>query len=231
MDVVGLHFGVSLAEASAYLQKRYPSARIETTFFKMPEAAKPGSYVDVPATLTAHIADSAKGLAEKVTVDMTLPPAPPVVWRVRVEDKVEAGIARSALMAALRQKYGPETFSTPVADGRISDMVWTMDARGRVVPRGSPQSVCAFAGTSAAFFGEMVKDTASVAANLPQWCVTSGFLVRASFPESQSAETIREYEIDMSDFPLAIGNGDGTAAAYRTALESWNKNAAAKPQP
>ena len=70
--------------------------------------------------------------ADLIEADVTLPPGKPVVWRVvrtlRFPQGKEQPITN--LMAALREKYGPESF---VVKSNIPTPNWFFDEHGKVV--------------------------------------------------------------------------------------------------
>ena len=82
----------------------------------------------------------------------TMPPTKQQAFAVtRTVPYPELGIERLKLIAALRQKYGPETKATHewdktkegTGDGKITDMYWVYDEQGHVVPPGKDSSTWA----------------------------------------------------------------------------------------
>ncbi len=119
-DVVGIHLGVGVEDAKAILKEHYPT---------LPIAASGVNSIAVKGGATG----------DSVAIDITEAPDAPLVWHVgRVA--VHQHIARDTLIAALRQKYGKETFNghaalaaQPVSDAQIQMMEWVFDEQGNPV--------------------------------------------------------------------------------------------------
>jgi hypothetical protein len=137
LDVVGFRPGMSLQEAYNALKAYNPKAPIQAGEEVVPEISpKPLPYALVlPDGGTANA-------AEKIELDITLPPGRQMVWRVTRQINFQVGgePAAESLMAALRQKYGQEHV-VPVATGGLS---WYFDERGQRadLSRGAPLFNC-----------------------------------------------------------------------------------------
>jgi hypothetical protein len=116
-DVLGIHLGMPATDAKAILQQHFSKLPIST-------AAESGMEI--------------KGgvASDSVAVDITQAPDTPEVWHVgRVA--VHQHVDHDTLIAALRQKYGKETFNghaalaaQPVSDSQILLMEWAFDEQG-----------------------------------------------------------------------------------------------------
>ena len=110
-----------MADAKAILQQHYPS---------------------LPIATSGATGITVKGgtAGDNVAVDVTEAPDSPLVWHVgRVA--AHQHIERATLVAALRQKYGKESFNghgslsaQPVADSEIQMMEWVFDEQGHPMP-------------------------------------------------------------------------------------------------
>jgi hypothetical protein len=119
-DVLGIHLGMPATDAKAILQQHFAKLPIST-------AAETGMEIK-------------GGVAgDSVAVDVTQAPDTPEVWHVgRVA--VHQHVDHDTLIAALRQKYGKETFNghaalaaQPVSDSQILVMEWAFDEQGNPV--------------------------------------------------------------------------------------------------
>ena len=119
-DVVGIHLGTTADDAKAILEQHYPN-------------------LPIGASGTTGITVKGGATGDNVAVDLTETPDTPVVWHVgRVAGHQH--VNRDTLLAALREKYGKETFNghlalsaQPVSDSQIQMMEWVFDEQGNAV--------------------------------------------------------------------------------------------------
>lgn len=140
-DIVGLRPGITLQEAYDRLKAYNRIAKVEVGRMMYPDlAAEPIPY----AVVLGQEGDLSADLIE---ADVTLPPGKQVVWRVvrtlRFPQGKEQPITN--LMAALREKYGPESF---VVKSNMPTPNWIFDEHGKVVADtgGLSFTTCAIAG-------------------------------------------------------------------------------------
>ena len=126
--IVGLQLGMPLREAFTLLQTEYPAHKLDTAATDLPTIGKPvlnGFAVGLSPVRSAD---------EWITVEVTPPPAPQVVWRVR-RYLGRQKMYRANVIDSLRQKYGKETaelVGESVADDRhASTLYWVYDEHWR----------------------------------------------------------------------------------------------------
>jgi len=109
-DISGIHLGMNLEDAKAALQKLYPNARIDVmngVFLGPQHVSFVGLY---------RVQRDSTGL-DQAQLDFTATPNPQVVSHMtRIAQQPH--VAHNVLVAALRQKYGKETYATGPAQGR-----------------------------------------------------------------------------------------------------------------
>lgn len=131
-DVFGVRLGMSPAEAVQLIHKQLPADRYqESKASWWPSAQKPDYGVNV-------IMADPLGTPE-IYLSFTAPPAKQAVWKmVRYSHKMH--VNHATLLAALRQKYGKESFAamengTPTNDERvIGHLIWLFDEHGARAP-------------------------------------------------------------------------------------------------
>jgi hypothetical protein len=125
-DISGLHLGTSLADATALMKKMYPRGV---------GVMNGGPFGPQNQTAVGVLRAQGDG-RDAAGVDLTMPPNPQVVWHM-ARDLVQPNVAHNVLVAALRQKYGKETYAAgpggrPVTDdSQIQQMWWVFDEQGR----------------------------------------------------------------------------------------------------
>ena len=109
-DISGIHLGMNLEDAKAALQKLYPNARIDV----MNGVVLGPQHVSFVGLY--RVQRDSTGL-DQAQLDFTAPPNPQVVSHMtRIAQQPH--VAHNVLVAALRQKYGKETY----ADSEIMQM-------------------------------------------------------------------------------------------------------------
>jgi hypothetical protein len=221
-DILGIQLGMPAREAHAKLQAQLPKNKIQVMSEILPTIDKPviRSFLSAPAeTITTGME------ADQVTLDVTLPPNKQSVWRVvRQHYFPNKGIARTTLVASLREKYGKETL-TNVAQGKpaqndsqITSLLWFFDEQGQPAPLpGLPGSKAPNLSTtltlSSCMSGQesMQLNLIEVYADLykgqnPQndWCNQSFTAVVVGLTESNLPELISQMQIVSISRPLAL---------------------------
>lgn len=133
-DVLGVHLGMTAAEALAAAHKAYPDDLFSE--------AKANGYPFTPTPDHGYnIMSGAPGNFLDLSFSFTSPPGEQRVWKVdRMTQKLHTN--RNTLIAALRQKYGKESLSwgnndprtNATNDNQINQMVWLYDEQGNHVP-------------------------------------------------------------------------------------------------
>ena len=139
-DVVGFRPGITIQEGYNQLNAYDPKGKIDVDNVQIPRIAdKP-----IPSELTLS-EFGAETSPEVIQVGITLPPNKQLVWKVTRQLVYPTGreMSRTVLLAALRQKYGPETY---MDGGSNANLVWLFDEQGRRVTESAPPAQpCALA--------------------------------------------------------------------------------------
>jgi hypothetical protein len=216
-DVVGVRLGMTPQEALLALHKVYPSdhfQEMKVTWF--PTTQKPDSGFNILAPDPLWTPD--------VYLSFTAPPNPQLVWHiVRYNHRMHTNHA--TLLAALRQKYGKESYAASEGGGAITDdrmigeMIWIFDEHGNRAPLPSAQ---AFQGNTITFCGgrgwpAKSEPTMPTEENrVKTWCSSFTGVVVTLDPQ----EIVENMITDMMDLPLA----NRATAAYL----AWQNDADAK---
>jgi hypothetical protein len=148
-DIGGtLRVGLSPDEAQAAMLKMHPGFKVVPgTLTPLSRDGKPplpglrGRFEQTANANGPHVED--------VDAYYTMPPTKQQAYAVsRQYYYPDPGIERLKLIAALRQKYGPETKAghewdktkEGTGDGRITSMYWVYDEQGHVIPPGTEKS-------------------------------------------------------------------------------------------
>lgn len=141
-DVIGVHPGMSQAEAVAAMQRHNP---------KLTTYSRPGPSAIVPGVeFTDGINARTSNGDEDVQLSVAMPPNPKTVWGIRrtVNYAPDARPTVANIIAALRQKYGKEdgSLANPLAAQQagveMMDAFWVFDDAGKRVP---PQAARTYA--------------------------------------------------------------------------------------
>jgi len=233
-DVIGVHLGMTPAQAVAALRKQYPKDIYEDFVVDWwPNTVKPNTGYTVLSSQPGNEADA--------HLSLTAPPGPQVVWKV-VRFSYRMHINHATLLMALRQKYGKEAVAYqesdqhPVTDDRrMSDLYWLFDERGARVPMPSAASL-GFSTIAQCVFGtsQPVMPTDDETFTRP-WAdveVCKSFVtVHVSI---SSQEIVEDTVTQVMDVPLAIRTARASAAwlrdvAEKKRQEELEKSKAAKP--
>jgi len=221
-DISGLHLGITLAEAKAALQKLYPSARID---------ALNGGGIgpqNIPAVSLFRVQGDNTGHNE-AGVDFTAPPNPQVVWHM-ARNTPQPHVAHNVLVAALRQKYGKETFATAntgvvtTDDSSILQMWWVFDERGQPVSGakmisgtpfgcGSGSFTNTTSGTPYDYYRTMMADNTG---GLSTFCASSYVGVLATMTNQQIVDNLTT---DIVDLPLLVRSAKATNALSKAEFD------------
>lgn len=200
-DIVGIHLGMSPEEVHAALQKAYPQPISGSKMSFGPNGTLTGYFQFLYLDASRNIA---------ISVDMTPPPNPTVVWHVgRLAP--QPSVNRSVILAALRQKYGKESVALDreqkpaKSDSDISAIIWVMDEQGHLNPKpqmepGGTPFGCYF-GSSNGFPPGFYTHPDEIGPS--QYCRQSfvGLVVNLGFyPDSR--DIIISTTTDMVDYPV-----------------------------
>lgn len=172
-DLLGIYTGMPADQARIQLQKHSSDVYVQYA-----TNASEGFGLSVPGMPT-----------DEISVSITQPPNVPAVWRIQRYQGFsnDRPLPQGALIEALHQKYGKETFSRTRDAGQIQ-LYWIYDANGQprtnadptltecnpVVPSITPKKIAArcaqeFFALYVDIMGESVKSYTMVLINLPYW--------------------------------------------------------------
>ena len=236
-DIVGLRPGITLQEASDRLKAYNRIAQVEVGRMLYPElAAEPVPYAVV-------LGQEGELSADLIEADVTLPPGKPLVWRVVRTLRFPRGKEQPVnnLMAALREKYGPESF---VVKSNIPTPNWFFDQHGNVVADtgGLSLSTCALVGGLPAINTSVLNGAvAPVQYNLIQAWQPSGtngdlcrglVTVRAVIHPAPDPRLALMLSISITDGPLEARAREATVAFLANTAAARKKAAdSATPPP
>lgn len=129
-DIVGLYPGMPVGDAYNLLKAYYPTrgGRVDVH-----QATIQGLNSDKPLATQLHIPpkDQQDTYDDVIDVMITLPPNKQAVWAVNRTVSFEPGKApsASAVIAGLRQKYGPE-----MPGATVGQLRWIFDRQGKRMP-------------------------------------------------------------------------------------------------
>jgi len=237
-DVIGIRFGMTPQEALATMRKQYP----QDLYGKMTDTAWPDAN---KPDFGYNILSSAPGNQPDAYLSFTAPPNPQVVWRVtRFTRRMH--INHDTFLAALREKYGKETYAgtgnaRTTDDRQIGQLYWLFDEKGGRVPL-PPDA--AFPGGNSII--ECMYDNTTMGNPQPQmptddvellrtnlgrgWC--SNFVgVHVSLDEQ---EIVENAFTEMLDVPLALRTAHAAAVwqadlAERLRREDLERSKKSKP--
>jgi hypothetical protein len=214
-DIVGIRIGMTLREASDAIVKQYPGARVNPY---APERTPTGGTVLISLNLNRGIASPVT--TDQIAVDATMLPNPAIVWHVS-RAVINQHVSRQTVLAALRAKYGKETFdippggtfsSKPVPEGYIGAMMWTFDEEGGHTspPDTIFASGCVIeSGIDNARRWRDWSPTGNSGANTHGYCASSLVTVVATL--TGSPDIINDVAVEMSDVPFILRSSKATA--------------------
>lgn len=238
-DIVGLKPGITLQEAYDRLKAYNRIAQVEIGRMAYPDlAAEPIPYAVV-------LGQEGELSAELIEADVTLPPGKQVVWRVVRTLRFPQGKEQPVtnLMAALREKYGPESF---VVKSNIPTPNWFLDEHGRAVADtgGLSFATCAVVGGLPAINTSVLNGVvAPLQYNLIQPQQRSGtnadlcralVTVRAVLHPAPDPRLALMLSVSITDSPLEAREHEATVNFLANAAAQKKKeadNAAPPPKP
>jgi hypothetical protein len=138
IDVVGIRLGMPAKDAMAVLKNENKGFKIETapalTFDALPNVPLNTGVLGRAGTYLPNY-QAGVSTGEGVIYALTAAPSQPVVWMVRRELEYQQANVRPAtsnILAAIKQKYGPESYVFDA--GNSSDHTWYFDLQGKLIP-------------------------------------------------------------------------------------------------
>jgi hypothetical protein len=130
LDIAGLAIGMSEDDAIPALKAHNAHFGIEQHTSTLPGISEP-----IKPLVNASVSASDTSDAESITLLFTMPPGKKVLWGIQrtVGYLPNHRPSAEATIAALRQKYGPESIPPAEHTGN-ANLVWIFDAKGNLVP-------------------------------------------------------------------------------------------------
>lgn len=226
-DILRIQLGMPAREAHAKLQGQFPKNNLQVMSTNLPTIEKPviSSFQSLPKQ-TIMMGDE----ADKVTVDVTLPPNKQAVWLVgREHFSPDKGIPRKTLLASLREKYGKESRAMAQSgkattdENQITGLLWLMDEQGRpstlppLVGMTDPLSSCG---------SEMnveSRPAMTFSGSDYKWCQSNYTAVTVRFMDSELPELYSRMIIDIVSLPFARRAGEATMKWKQEIAEGQHK--------
>ena len=211
-DLLGLYPGMPAAEARRRLQAHSDAARVQDIVPNSPEYG-----------FSLKIIGSGGSGNDNITVYITLPPSPPVVWVISREasfaamyGRLDNLVAKSTLLTTLREKYGKET--TFQEFGPTSTTYWwVFDQSGQRVATADLRMLVSC--------GWQRYQIMPMTTTLPppQPCVSSYYALRVNLHLSYGPEVVDAFEATLVNLPLGYQAGMATMNAKNAAAEAARK--------
>jgi hypothetical protein len=152
VDILGIKLGMPAEEALATLKASYPASKI--TLARTPDYESAWYTVERenPSHKWVHEIDvDPNGPGDKISVGLSLPPSKQVVHSISRATFLKEAVAVENIVAALRKKYGPETYGVDYRMGGITRWavpltVELRKSRWEHVPTKPPPSIALRAG-------------------------------------------------------------------------------------
>jgi hypothetical protein len=131
LDVAGIRIGMPVKEAMLALKADNPNLILNPHKLELE-----GFTQDLMTSLTASQMASPTRGAEDIELMFTAPPNTEALWGISRTTTYPSQERPSMdnIVAALRQKYGPESLRPGTNPARVDSMVWVFDAQGRPLP-------------------------------------------------------------------------------------------------
>lgn len=159
----------------------------------------------------------------------TRPPNDPAVWLIRRSQNISLAtpMAKTALLSALRGKYGQETLTMDRGGGGLY-LFWIFDQSGRLLPTAN-QALTGCSGS--AFVSNMITGPPQAPNEIEKACFASFFAVTAML-NMRDAELLQAYSVELVNLPYAYRAATVTTSAKNAVssqarkedLQKGNKN-------
>ncbi len=130
LDIGGIKLGMTPEQVVAAVKAFNPNLKVDVVNQRMEPPDAPGTFVRVPQVMLARIAPSPANGSDRIGIEFSIPPSPPVVIKIVRELVFPAGqpVVASTLIDGLRKKYGQETTANPM-------LTWVFDVAGKPITR------------------------------------------------------------------------------------------------
>ena len=220
-DVEGFHPGMTLQEGYNRMKEYNANAIIK---FDNTLISQLG---DKPLPYQLTMSESNIEQSPKIVqLRITLPPNEQIIWRVAGQLQTFPGqedMVRTILIAALREKYGPETYAhVEGSPATVSTFVWLFDEQGRPATENTPPaSPCAVANLVANSLGPGMAILNQPSSTFPQdqsggWMRCKSLVFVNAVLQADAAkgnpESINRIAVSVADSGLASRAQDATVA-------------------
>jgi hypothetical protein len=241
VDILGIKLGMPAEEALATLKANYPASKI--TLQRTPDYESAWYTVERenPTHKWVHqINVDPNGPGDKISVGLSLPPSKQAVHSIARATFLKEPVAVENIVAALRKKYGQETYGvdyrmgavTPF-DGPEKQFLWVYDPQGnRVKPDALTKNATVCSSDNTADTGATQITLAgtrpygpSTLNSAPCWSlVVLRAAIQPESPVQGIAGQTRSFTVAVSDWPLITS---GANALY-VFLDQGARNLASK---
>ncbi len=199
-DILGIYPGMPVNAARAVLQKHSSKYSVQNN--TQPETGFSLMALDI---------------RDGVSVDLTQAPNDPTVWRISRGQNIwtDHPMSPSALIAALREKYGKETMSQDRGGGG-QYFYWLFDPNGRLLASADPALMGC---TTGGFTLRMATGPLPTATEIEQKCYRSFFAVTASLNRTSNPDLLQAYNVELANLPYAYSAAMNTLRAHDAVAE------------
>ena len=199
-DLLGIYPGMPANAARAALQKHSSKYSVQTN-------AQPESGFSLQAL----------DIRDSVAVDLTQAPNEPTVWRINRGQNIwtDHPMSPTALLTALREKYGKETMSQDRGGGG-QYYYWLYDPNGRLLASADPALMGC---TTGGFTLHMATGPPPTATEIEQKCYRSFFAVTASLNRTANPDLLQSYNVELANLPYAYNAAMNTLRAHKAEAE------------
>lgn len=131
LDIVGIKLGMRPAQVTAAIKAYNPAMKFGVVNTRLERPSNTQGFVRVPRYIYAQAPNlnATNGQVERITIEFTSPPNPPVVQEVERFVQFQTGqpVLASNLMDSLRKKYGQENAGSP------ENPTWLYDSNGKLL--------------------------------------------------------------------------------------------------
>jgi len=209
-DLLGIYTGMPARAARAQLQKHSADINVTTG--------------NTPDLLTLTIPDPMN--RDIVRVYLTVPPNDPAVWMIERSQVFapQNPMSKSALLGALREKYGKETLTNDRGGGGLY-LYWIFDQNGRLLPSAD----MGLSGCNPAFFVNYVRGGLPPGVNAIEPACSRSFFAVVAMLNQRDAQILESYQVNLVNLPYAFkaasATGGANAAAADQARRKQNEKA------
>ncbi len=215
-DLLGIYTGMPAAAARAQLQKRSSTINVTTN------NVNDGFDLVIPDPMNREV----------INVFLTSPPNAPTVWMVQRSQNFspQNPMSRNALLDALHEKYGKETFTNDRGGGGLY-VYWIYDENGKLLSSAD----MGLTGCNSAFYRRYVQNGVPPSPTaVEQTCFKSFFAVTAML-NLRDAQLLESYNVQLVNLPLAYKAASATsdennAAAGQARKDQINRADTNKPK-